>query len=773
MVIVLLSALTLVRADEEGVHRFANFNIRFANATADTGDKQWANRREYVLQITQDYDFDIVGMEEVTGNNKDAVTGKSQLQDMYDGMTGYDHWQVERNGNGSNSEYEVIFYKTAKYTLLDKGLFYLNEHPETPGEGWAVDAGTNYRRALCWVHLRDNSSLADFYFAVTHTNYGPYESGIESAQLIGSRLRRIAGTRPVVLVGDFNMRRDEHELAYRGYAASFYDAALHTTTTCLPKGNVSFTATNWYPVTNSACTGSEFDYIFYDGMEPLSRHIITEDYNRSVTPSDHFPVLVRFRFAAPHPTRYYATDEPSLLSALAQITIGDTLCLAAGEIALTAPITPSCSFCMMGGWDEAFSSVVGTTTLTAPENNPVLAIPHWYAMEMHNMVLCGGSVSSLTGGGAVCSHGLSLDMNHCILRNNTSSSLGGALAVTTDRLALSACLFENNTALSGGALYADVRKHISLTDCLFRSNKAQSGSAVYVAGASSATMLYSSFSSNESERYGTLCFAQNSRLQSASVVNCCFLNNVLNASKGLAAVTKLYGGAAVYARLNGTDQYLNIGHCSILGNETRFNGNASNFAGAAVNVFSASARLMNNLVLANPLRLTNDGSSSWSDLYTADDAALTVNSHNLYSSSAEISGWESDRAATFGNSDSIRVLDDGSYVFLAKQIAAYKLSVLLSSERQCETVFQCDLDGDGKISGAVTRDYLHRQRGIQACIGALDAVVEAPQEEAVHETLIPNAATTVYSLTGMPMGEDLSRLPAGVYIQGGKKIVIR
>ena len=757
-------------AEETGVHRFANFNIRFANASADTGDKQWANRRTYVAQIVSDYDFDVVGMEEVTGNNKDAVTGKSQLQDICDLLTDYGHWEVERNGNGSNSEFEVIFYKTSKYTLLDKGLFYLNEHPDTPGEGWSVDAGTNYRRALCWVLLRDKATGADFVFAATHTNYGPYESGIESAQLIGNRLRAIADGRPAVLVGDFNMRRDEHELAYRGYASAFYDAALHTTTTCLPKGNITHTASNWYPATNAACTGSEFDYIFYDGLEPLSRHIITEDYNRSVTPSDHFPLLVRFRFAAPHPTRYYATDESSLHTALADLTIGDTLCLTEGTIALRASIAPACSFTLIGGWDTDFTTVTGTTTLVAPEGEPVISVPHWYSLRLHNLVLRGASVTSLTGGGAVYSHGLDLSLTGCRLAENHSSSLGGAISATTERLTLTGCLLEQNTALTGGALYADVRKQLAITDTQFRSNEAQSGSAAYIAGAGYAEVYYSSFSTNRSERYGTLCFAQNDRLHSASIVNCCFVNNTLTAAKGLATVTKLYGGAAVYARLNSKAQYLNIAHCSILGNESHFNGNTDNFAGAAVSLFSCSARLMNNLILGNPLMI--DGTrQAWSDISTAPDATVVLDSHNLYSQSAGINGWEATVQQTFGDK-AFQVLDDGSYVFLMKQIAGQSIAVLPASERQCETAFGYDLNGDGTIGGAVARDYLHRSRGIQACIGALDAIVEQPVEDALPA--IESTATesnAIYSITGVYMGTDVYSLPHGVYIRSGQMIV--
>ena len=140
-------------AEEAGVHRFATYNVRYVNANnGDTGEKLWANRRTYVVQNIIGFDFDIVGLEEVTGNNKDASTGKSQPQDLRDMLTGYADYSVEREGK--NYSYNSIFYKKSKYTLLDKGRFYVNEHPETPGTGWDGDIS----RTCIWLHLTDNAS---------------------------------------------------------------------------------------------------------------------------------------------------------------------------------------------------------------------------------------------------------------------------------------------------------------------------------------------------------------------------------------------------------------------------------------------------------------------------------------------------------------------------------------------------------------------------------------------------------------------------------------
>ena len=112
----LLATAALSRAQGAGsidgeadVLRLATFNVRYCNpANGDTGDKLWANRRSFVGRIVTDYDFDVVGMEEVVGNNKDPETGKSQLQDLRDMLPDYDDWAVEREGR--HYEHNAIFY---------------------------------------------------------------------------------------------------------------------------------------------------------------------------------------------------------------------------------------------------------------------------------------------------------------------------------------------------------------------------------------------------------------------------------------------------------------------------------------------------------------------------------------------------------------------------------------------------------------------------------------------------------------------------------------
>lgn len=714
-------------AEEVGVHRFANYNVRYVNASnGDTGEQLWANRREYVVRNITEYDFDIVGMEEVTGNNKDAVTQKSQLQDLREMLTGYADYSVEREGK--NYSYNSIFYKSDKYTVLNQGFFYLNEHPEKPGKGW----GEDIPRTCIWLHLSDNASGQDFYFVSTHVNYGATECGVESGKLIGKRIRELVGQKPMVMVGDFNMSRSAHEEAYRGYASHFYDLALTAPVNqCLPADGPQITATTtgWTPAVKQK-TGQEYDYIFYDHMEPLSRHIITQYYpeaGRTVNPSDHYPVLGRFRLGSTaHATRFYATDVASLQTALADVTMEDTIMLAAGNYNLTSPIAPACSMVLMGGWNADFSSQTGVSTLVASAlTEPVINIPHYYNLELNHICIQGGNVSTVGGGAAVYSYGPNLRLIDCRFFSNTASS-GGAVVHKGDSLYIEDCLFSGNTATNGGALWFQVRDKALIHNSRFLSNTASAaGAAIEALAFNVLDVQRCSFVSNTSATHGALDIAPAKAPTGAHLLNCSFLDNTISAKKGIASATKKYGGAALWADMTASTVPLNIGLCTFMGNHIAFTGTEENFGGAAVAVFKAKMCLMDNLILANDQKI-GDAAPVWADLYTVtSDVNLWRDTYNLYSSSTEINGWENTIVDAFGGTltggqYTPHIKTNGAYPIYQKILGTYSIACLPANQRMCESAFTYDLNGDGSISGSVTRDMVNRNRNLQSCVGAVE-----------------------------------------------------
>ena len=797
----ILFALTLTiagiapaMAEEAGVHRFATYNIRYVNANnGDTGDKLWANRRTAVTNIVKDYDFDIVGFQEVTGNNKDSQTGKSQLQDLIDMLPDYGNYAVEREGK--NYSYNAIFYKKSKYTVVDKGMWYINEHPSTPGLSWKYfgDANT-IARTLEWILFRDNASQTEFYFACTHMNYSLASSGVYGAELNARMLRELVGETPVVLVGDFNMHRS-HEDTYRNYMSHFYDAALHTTTTCNPKGNITHTGSNWYPATNANCSGSEFDYHFYDNIVPLSREIITEDYNRALAPSDHFPVLVRYKFQdTPSPTSYQVTNTDELLVAVAKATMNDTIYLAQGEYELDATIQPTVSLTFVGGYDQQFSDVVGVSKLRQKEAKQVFNIPQYYSLTLYNLHLENGSSTSALGGGLLAINGSKLNLYNCRFSNSQSTTNAGALYANTHDTYIENCVFDNDTAkTSGGAIYAETMESLTIIDSKFHHNGSPTGAALYVNGGRVLNIQCNGFYDNISNKQGALTIVADQYSAAAHLVNNSFLNNQLIAKKGLATATKDFGGAGLYAKMNNDTQLFNIAHCSFIGNHTVFAGTKTNFGGGALRIAQGKSCMMNNLLLANAEK-ASDTEYEYVDYTIANAEALWRNSENLLSSSESIADWENDLVNTIaglwnGKVFTADVRENGTYVLKSNMLNGFNLCYLTTNHRLCESAFGFDIDGDGSKSNYLKYDQIHNTRAIKACVGALEykegvtSITEVQPQDGIQRvgeyqyvvTGVPNVL--VYNLAGRCVLSsnnetiDLSPLPIGLYIVNQHKII--
>ena len=797
----ILFALTLTiagiapaMAEEAGVHRFATYNIRYVNANnGDTGDKLWANRRTAVTNIVKDYDFDIVGFQEVTGNNKDSQTGKSQLQDLIDMLPDYGNYAVEREGK--NYSYNAIFYKKSKYTVVDKGMWYINEHPSTPGLSWKYfgDANT-IARTLEWILFRDNASQTEFYFACTHMNYSLASSGVYGAELNARMLRELVGETPVVLVGDFNMHRS-HEDTYRNYMSQFYDAALHTTTTCNPKGNITHTGSNWYPATNANCSGSEFDYQFYDNIVPLSREIITEDYNRAIAPSDHFPVLVRYKFQdTPSPTSYQVTNTDELLVAVAKATMNDTIYLAQGEYELDATIQPTVSLTFVGGYDKQFSDVVGVSKLRQKEAKQVFNIPQYYSLTLYNLHLENGSSTSALGGGLLAINGSKLNLYNCRFSNSQSTTNAGALYANTHDTYIESCVFDNDTAkTSGGAIYAETMESLTIIDSKFHHNGCTTGAALYVNGGRVLNIQCNGFYDNISNKQGALTIVADQYSAAAHLVNNSFLNNQLIAKKGLATVTKDFGGAGLYAKMYNDTQLFNIAHCSFIGNHTVFAGTKANFGGGALRIAQGKSCMMNNLLLANAEK-ASDTEYEYVDYTIANAETLWRNTENLLSSSESIADWENDLVNTIaglwnGKVFTADVRENGTYVLKSKMLNGFNLCYLTTNHRLCESAFGFDIDGDGNKSNYLKYDQIHNTRAIKACVGALEykegatSITEVQPQDGIqqvdeHQYILTGALNvTVYNLAGQCVLSsnnetiDLSPLPSGLYIVNQHKII--
>jgi hypothetical protein len=219
----------------------------------------------------------------------------------------------------------------------------------------------------------------------------------------------------------------------------------------------------------------------------------------------------------------------------------------------------------------------------------------------------------------------------------------------------------------------------------------------------------------------------------AYILNCSFLDNTVTAKKGLAAATKQYGGAGLWANMTANTVPLNVGLCTFMGNHVAFDGTEANIAGGAIAVFKAKMCLMDNIILANDLKIES-ASPVWSDLYVSStDVNLWRDTYNLYSASSDINGWEDDIVNTFGGAledgrYTPYIKQDGTYPIYQKNLVSYNLVCLPTVQRYCESAFTYDLNGDGAVNGYVAHDQMNRARAVMSCLGAVEYTGEDKPE---------------------------------------------
>lgn len=258
--------------------RIATYNVR---VDTDAGHRAWANRKQDVGDIIYNlYSFDLFGTEELK-----STTQESELMAY---LPGYNSYSKGRNTtDGSSGERCAIIYKTARFTKLKSGFFFLSETPTVAGLGW--DA--KFNRICLWAKFNDKVTNQDFYFYSSHWDAAGIIARRESAKLILAKMKEIAGTEdlPTFLVGDFNSGSDQ--IPY----SNLVNGGLIDSRTLPSKANIKgpLGTTNGWDNPSAGLT-NRIDYIFVNQKVDVSYYItIDKMYYTDAYPSDHFPVMIK------------------------------------------------------------------------------------------------------------------------------------------------------------------------------------------------------------------------------------------------------------------------------------------------------------------------------------------------------------------------------------------------------------------------------------------------------------------------------------------------
>lgn len=270
----LLTVNALFAKDSDAQLNVMSYNLRYDNP----GDKdnQWKFREDLATDLIRFHDADVFGAQEVLHN---------QLVDLTDRLPEFGYVGVGREDGKTKGEYAPIFYRKDRFSVEKSGNFWLAEDINAVGQkGW--DAACE--RVATWAVLKDINTGKQFFFLNTHLDHMGQVARHEGASLVLEQVRKLSGSLPVIVTGDFNATPSDEPiqvLTNPGDARHLTDSRKIAPFTYGPEwtfhdfGKIPFDQREW------------IDYIFVKGTIKVLRHAVLTETLNQVFPSDHCPII--------------------------------------------------------------------------------------------------------------------------------------------------------------------------------------------------------------------------------------------------------------------------------------------------------------------------------------------------------------------------------------------------------------------------------------------------------------------------------------------------
>ncbi len=281
--------------------RVMSFNIRYG--TANDGDNHWNHRKALVARVIDDYDADLVGLQEAY---------RFQLDYLARSLPQYSEIGEGRDG-GRDGEYSAILYRTDRFDVNASGTFWLSDSPWMPSRHW----GNTLNRICTWAHLTDLRTNESFYMFNTHFDHESQDARLKSAELIIQRIAEREHKDPVVLTGDFNAGEGNPAVGYlTGVPYGLPDSGaypiptivlqdtfrvIHPDATDVGTGNFGYTGRR---------DGAKIDYVFATRDIEVLGAAIDQAPREGRYPSDHYPVTAVLRLTPARPDLTRCTSRP-------------------------------------------------------------------------------------------------------------------------------------------------------------------------------------------------------------------------------------------------------------------------------------------------------------------------------------------------------------------------------------------------------------------------------------------------------------------------------
>ena len=253
------------------------FNIRYGGA--QDGENHWQYRKDIVKEIIQDYNPDILAVQEALN---------FQLLELDRALPNYARIGVGRDDGEINGEYAAIYYDTARFDMLAEETFWFSDTPSVPGsKSW----GNTIPRICSWVRLDDLETGEDLYVYNNHWDHQSQPSRERCAEYLLETIKsHYEPATTVVVLGDFNA--GENNPAFLQLMNSDEVPLVDSYRRLHPQAKNVGTFHGFEGKT----TGSKIDAILISpGLISRSAEIIRMNRDGRY-PSDHFPVTAEVTF---------------------------------------------------------------------------------------------------------------------------------------------------------------------------------------------------------------------------------------------------------------------------------------------------------------------------------------------------------------------------------------------------------------------------------------------------------------------------------------------
>jgi endonuclease/exonuclease/phosphatase family metal-dependent hydrolase len=166
-----------------------SYNVRYD--TDVDGENAWPHRRDRVVGTIARTDPDVIGLQEPIVH---------QLEYLETNLPAYSWIGVGRDDGESEGEFVPIGYRTRRFSLVDRGAFWLSERPDEPGSiGWNAACP----RVTTWItlELADDTALTVFD---THFDHRSALARHRSAEFLRSKVAVALDSGPVIVTADLN-----------------------------------------------------------------------------------------------------------------------------------------------------------------------------------------------------------------------------------------------------------------------------------------------------------------------------------------------------------------------------------------------------------------------------------------------------------------------------------------------------------------------------------------------------------------------------------------